>query len=885
MTAKKTTFATRCLVIAVRGALASLALVSTGARAADDKVLDLRIPENTVEAGAGYVSDDSAKFGEYNGLNKKGGYGILDFDVRGGGYGTDDPTRWRITGTNLGLDTRNVQGEYGRQGSFRVYGEYDELVRNRSDTYMTPYTQVGGSTFLLPGNWIVPRVPQVSSSAGNFRGLDPVAGTANSLVNGVSTPPTAAQLAAVNRTIATDIPQFYEKDISTERKRSDAGFLYNITSRWDVRASFSHEDKSGAKLMNFLSLASGTSAVTLPDPIDQTHDQYNASLNYSGEKGFFQAGYYGSIFKNNINSVTWQNPFDPAKSSTFGSAPDNQFHQLLMTGGYKFSPATKLVVNGSYGRATQNEAFIQGPELPFGLPGGSLNGKVETTTFNMKLTSRLSKDLNVWAGYKYDDRDNKTPVSIYRFYDAGEAPTGSSPFNGFFGLPATGANSMGSNINIYENRPYSKKQNQFDAEGDYRVTGRQYLKLAYQFQKIDRKCNGTWTDCVDADSARENSLRGEYRATMGETLNGRVSYAYSERRVDYNPNGWLGLVPMAGQVPSGGATTSVAAFLAANGVGGYGPLAPYVPLQPGNLGIFFPNNSALPQALYGSRNDIHELPGMERYYAADRNRDKLRSQVDWQASEKLSVTGSLDYNNDDYKNSVFGLQKAKGYVANLEGSFAIAQGASATAFYTYEDQKANSAGWSYSAGALTNAANVGGVAGNTVVQGGCFTTVLDRNLNAKVDPCLKWQTDMREKVDTLGVSFKKLGLMGGRLGVGVDLLYTKSRTNVGVTGGTYANNPAAVANRPAVSPAAFFVPATALPQVTTKTDEVRLNVAYAIDKASGVRFFYWYQRLTTTDFAYDGMQYGTITSVMPTGEKPPSYNVSVVGVSYLYRFR
>jgi hypothetical protein len=885
MKANDKRFATRSLVTAVRGALAALAIVPAAAYAADDKVLDLTIPQSVVEAGAGYVSDDSAKFGEYNGLNKKGGYGILNFDVRGGGYGTDDPTRWSVTGTNLGLDTRNIQAEYGKQGSFRVYGEYDELVKNRSDSYMTPYTQVGGSTFLLPGNWIVPRVPQVSSSAGNFRGLDPVAGTGNALVGGVSVPPTAAQIATVNRTIATDIPQFYEKDISTERKRSDAGFIYNINSRWDVRASFSHEDKTGAKLMNFLSTAVGTSAVTLPDPIDQTHDQYNASLNYSGEKAYFQAAYYGSIFKNNIDSITWQNPFDPTKTSTFSSMPDNQFHQVLMTGGYKFSPVTKLVVNGSYGRATQNQQFINGIETPFGLPANSLNGEVISTTFNVKLTSRPMKDLNVWAGYKYDDRDNRTPVNTYRFYDAGEPPTGTSPFNAFFGLPASGANSMGSNINIYDNRPYSKKQNQFDAEGDYRVVEGQYLKLAYQFQKIDRKCDGTPFDCADADSSRENTLRGEYRATMGETVNGRVSYAYSERRVDYNPNAWLGLVPMAGQIPTGGATSSVAAFLAASGLGGFGPFAPYVALQPGNLGIFFPNNSALQQVFYGSRNDIHELPGMERYYAADRNRDKMRSQLDWQASERLQVTGTLDYTNDDYKNSVFGLQKAKGYVATLEGAFAIAERSNVTAFYTYEDQKANSAGWSYSAGALTNASNIGGVAGNTVVQGGCFSTVFDRNVNAKIDPCLQWQTDMRDKIDTLGVGFKQLGLMGGRLDLGVDLLYTKARTNIGVKGGTYANNPAAAAGRPAVTPAVFFIPATALPEVSTQTDEVHLNVAYALNKVSALRFFYWYQRLRTTDFAYDGMQYGTITSVMPTSEKAPNYNVSVVGVSYIYRFR
>ena len=40
-----------------------------------------------------------------------------------------------------------------------------------------------------------------------------------------------------------------------------------------------------------------------------------------------------------------------------------------------------------------------------------------------------------------------------------------------------------------------------------------------------------------------------------------------------------------------------------------------------------------------------------------------------------------------------------------------------------------------------------------------------------------------------------------------------------------------------------------------------------------------------TDYAYDGMQYGTITSVMPTNEQAPDYNVSVVGLSYVYRWQ
>jgi hypothetical protein len=40
-----------------------------------------------------------------------------------------------------------------------------------------------------------------------------------------------------------------------------------------------------------------------------------------------------------------------------------------------------------------------------------------------------------------------------------------------------------------------------------------------------------------------------------------------------------------------------------------------------------------------------------------------------------------------------------------------------------------------------------------------------------------------------------------------------------------------------------------------------------------------------TDYAYDGMQYGSLTGIMPTNEQAPNYNVSVVGLSYILRWQ
>ena len=37
-------------------------------------------------------------------------------------------------------------------------------------------------------------------------------------------------------------------------------------------------------------------------------------------------------------------------------APDNEMHQLTLTGGYNFSSTTRLVLTGNYQKMTQNEA-------------------------------------------------------------------------------------------------------------------------------------------------------------------------------------------------------------------------------------------------------------------------------------------------------------------------------------------------------------------------------------------------------------------------------------------------------------------------------------------------------------------------------------------------
>ncbi len=889
-------FVVRDSVTAVRAAVLAMALAPAAYAAetgtVDPAVAALTRPTNTVEAGAGYVSQDSFKFGQYNGLYNKGWDAIVNIDYSGGApFDIDSAVRWRIYGTNLGLTDRTVYGEYADQGTFKLWGLYDELRSNYAtgDTYQTPYQGAGSSVLTLPKGWIKPVVPQVSATSGNFRALSPVTGLANALTSGVVTPPTAAQQAQVANIIANDVPAFQNVELDTTRKTYAGGLSYNLDRRWVFAASASQTQQNGLKPLAMINASSGTSSAILPNLIDQTTNQYNASLTYTGEQFFVTAAYYGSFFNNDVDSMTWENAFNPGTFATMSSAPDNNFNQLTLKGGYNFSPTTKFVLGASWGRGTQNQGYLTDPSIvPLGTPVSSLDGVVDTTQLTARLSFKPVRAVNVNLGYKYLDRNNKTPVNIYEFYDAGEAPgTTASPFNATLialGLAPAGTK-LANNINIYANRPYGKTVNAFNADAAYAVAPGQSVKADYQYEQVDRRCDGSWIDCADANKATTNGVRLAWDATMVETVSGRISYEYAQRRVDYNENAFLALVPMANYVPAG-AGTSISAYqyLLNTGLTGFGPQLGYpaVPLT-GDAAVYSPNNNILPQALYGSRNNINEEIGMRRFNMADRNRNKLVGSVNWDVTGQLGLQGNVEYTDDDYNNSVFGLQSNKSLMANIEGNFAVTESFNANLYYTYEEQRMQSAGISY--GSNSNAANVGGVAGNTVVSGGCYATVLDKNMNAKIDPCLNWSTDMKDKVNTIGGGFSWKGLLEGKLDLIGSALYSDARVDNAMTGGTYANNPYAVSGKPAVVPAVIFIPAQNLPTVSEKMIQLQIGGQYALDKHSAIRAFYWWQKLRVTDYVYDGMQYGSLSGVIPTNEQSPNYNVSVVGVSYIYRWQ
>ena len=103
------------------------------------------------EAGAISVSDDSAKFGDYTGLDQEGEELLLDGTVR---YWGGDGYRLEAEGENLGLDSRSARLGASKQGLWEASLFYDEIPRHRFDDTETIFAGAGSSNLTLRDGWV-----------------------------------------------------------------------------------------------------------------------------------------------------------------------------------------------------------------------------------------------------------------------------------------------------------------------------------------------------------------------------------------------------------------------------------------------------------------------------------------------------------------------------------------------------------------------------------------------------------------------------------------------------------------------------------------------------------------------------------------------------------
>ena len=215
--------------------------------AARDEALrqDLLTPDNRVSIGIGNLSGEHRRYASYRGFDGDGFYALLDADLD---YRYANGTAVRLTGRDLGLDTRSLRLDTERQGAWRLGVEYRQMLRRE------------------------PLIP--------VTGLDGV-GSASQAVNGTTVRPLELELARDVASLAAR--RYFNKDYS-------------------VRIAFRQDERAGDRMYGARN--GGTSMNFLAEPIDRTMQSWEIVAAKGGRGLQWTAAYAGSSFKNDAPALS-----------------------------------------------------------------------------------------------------------------------------------------------------------------------------------------------------------------------------------------------------------------------------------------------------------------------------------------------------------------------------------------------------------------------------------------------------------------------------------------------------------------------------------------------------------------------------------------------------
>ena len=431
------------------------------------------------DVGATGVSDDSAYFGNATGYDESGAYANVDGD---GSYKSDNQqVEWFIE--DLGLDSRVVTLDGGKQGRYGYSFGWSELPYRRFITTSTVHTDAGNANLNLPSDWV--RAP---------------------LTTGMT---------ALGSSL---VPQGIESD----RQTLELGGFFNATKNLGIRADYRRLANDGVRIRGG---AGFTNAAQLAGPFEHVTDEVELGIRYGGNKAFVDLSFYLSDFQNEYQALTWQNPFTTgagAETSAMAQAPDNQFQQVRLSGGYSF-PEWRTVISATaaVGEIEQTAAFLPYTTNPNisadALPRSNLGGSVDTSNIHVSLNSRPFKRARLRLNYRYDERDNQTPIETYNRVIVDSILSG----------------------DLQTNVPYSYERNRFEVIGDYDLLKTLRISGGYERRELDR-------DFQEVKSQEEDIGYGRlrWRPTAALEFDGR--YGTARRDIgEYNTD----IASAAGQNP------------------------------------------------------------------------------------------------------------------------------------------------------------------------------------------------------------------------------------------------------------------------------------------------------------------------------------------------
>jgi MtrB/PioB family decaheme-associated outer membrane protein len=293
---------------------------------------------------------------------------------------------------NVGWRDQRFVGNYERIGLFKLSGLWDQIPQFYSVDTRTPFTSGGEGVLLLD---------DAAQRAANLNVYPPIS------------------------------PQFdlrERRDIGTVRVEATP------TVALDVHGGFTTTKHSGELPWGADFGFGNDNEVALPYR-SRTND-FDLGAEWTNQRAMIRAGYAGSWFNNQDDTLTWDNPLFLTDTPEVGDTPGGPGHgrtalwptnslQTLSTAGYaKFSRRTQISGSLAYGWWNNNEAllpFTINSALPqLTLPRATAEAEANTISTNVNLVSRPRDEWRLSARIRHYGYNNNTPetaIPQYVSYD------------------------------------------------------------------------------------------------------------------------------------------------------------------------------------------------------------------------------------------------------------------------------------------------------------------------------------------------------------------------------------------------------------------------------------------------------------------------------------
>jgi MtrB/PioB family decaheme-associated outer membrane protein len=348
--------------------------------------------------------------------------------------------------------------------------------------------------------------------------------------------------------------------------------------------------------------------IQLTEPVDYRTQDVTLAAAWAGARYQAELSYQFSDFANTIDTLTWENVFTTPTTpggttdrwdravSVFGRRPlppDNRYHNASLAFGAELPAQSHLSATVAYGRLTSDETL-----LPYSFNSDVLvNSTLPRATSAAEIVTK-----QVLVDYVVSPADRLT----LRAWARHNGLDNRTPEDQWQYVTSDTANLNGTvtYVNKRVNPAYALDRTTAGIDTTFRISPwRGSLALGYERDSVDRQHR-------EADTA-EDRLTASFRARPASWARLKVRYTFGKRDGDYDP------------------------FVTREGYW-------YAPGEATDL-----NN---PQFTF----DNH--PDMVRYDVADRARHQADVSLTLNRSEKVSLTASVRYRDDDFDSGVRPIQ-------------------------------------------------------------------------------------------------------------------------------------------------------------------------------------------------------------------------------------